>query len=333
MSTRFLQKFTSLQSIGHLPSHAGIGVVGGIAYLNADGSPVPLGGAPLTLGGSVRVVDPNAIGAGTANSGIYATLQAAIDDAVAGDVLLIAPGDYDEALTISRTGADGVTLKTLTLIGVGARGAVAVAPSTAAAVALTNHADDVTLVNVGLSSPTGATTTFLNTGARLRCYGCKIEGSATAGAAFTATLGTVAQIAAGTRGKGADVLMRDCEFCWTFNGVLITCTDFGAVTQLFFDGCRFHNYTNAAFEESTGSGGSAAIRYRNLQITDCVFDDVEGGAPPTKYLSLNDNNGNDGIVSGCRFPTAINSGLNLVSTALTWVGNFHTGGISAAQPS
>ena len=159
---------------------------------------------------------------------------------------------------------------------------------------------------------------------------CKIEGGTWP---LILRLGTVAQIAALTHGKGADVLMDDCEFCWAANCVRLMNSDYGALTQARFLDCKFHNFTASAFEEADGSGGSAAVRFRNLEIGRCTFDDNEGGAAPTKYLSLDDDNGNDGIVHDCSFPTAINSGLNLVSTALHWVSNRHTGGISTGVPS
>jgi len=324
MAIQAIQKFSSLAAIPSYPNAAGIGIVNGQAYLNANGSPVPLGSL-LTLGGAVILVDPAHVDVA---HGIYDTIQAAVNVANAKDVILIAPGAYDETVTISRTGADGATLKQLTLIGVGGRGSVFIQPSTEDAGALVCHADDTTLVNVGCEAEDETSAAALTvTGARFRAVGCKLEGGLKQ---LILGPGTDAQITAGTRGNGADVLFDDCEFCWGTNGVVITASDFGAVTQARFRGCKFHNLTAAAFEET---GGTASIRFRNLEITDCTFDDIEGGAAPTKYVSLNDDNGNDGIVANCRFPAAIDSGLNLVSTALHWVSNFHTGGLSTAQPS
>lgn len=229
----------------------------------------------------------------------------------------------DEVVVIPRY-ASG-----LMIIGQGPRGSVGIDPSTEDAIGIDNRADDVELRNIGIAAEddTAGNYAFRNYGTRVRAYGCKIEGGD-----FQLGLGpgTDAQITAGSHGKGADCLFYDCEFCWGTNGVRLVASDYGAVTQAMFRRCKFHNLTASAFEET---GGSVDIRFRNLEIVECTFDDPEGGVAPTKYISLNDDNANDGIVSDCRFPTAINSGLNLVSTALHWVSNKHTGGISTGQPS
>lgn len=284
------------------------------------------GGQLVVPPGSVWYVDPAGSNSNDGRSWDFPflTVAKALTVAVAGDTIMLAPGDYSEAaLTIARAQSK------LILIGASGRGGSAIATSTTNGTALTNLANDVTLINVGLAGD-GTGGGLTNYGDRLRCHGCKIEGGTWP---LILTLGTVAQVAALTHGKGADVLMDDCEFCWAANCVRLLNTDYGAVTQARFRNCKFHNFTASAFEEADGSGGSAAVRFRNLEITDCVFDDNEGGAAPTKYVSLNDDNGNDGIVARCAFPTAINSGLNLVSTALHWVSNYHTGGVSTAQPS
>lgn len=284
-----------------------------------------LGGGQLVVPpGSVWFVDPTGSNSNDGRSWDFAflTVAKAISVAAAGDSIALAQGDFSEAdITIPRA------LRGLTIIGQSGRGGSAIATSTTNGTCLTNLANDVTLINVGLAGD-GSGGGLKNYGDRFRGHGCKIEGGAI-GALMT--LGTVVQIAALTHGKGADCLFEDCEFCWSSAaGIKITASDYGAVTQLFVRRCKFHNLSAAHFEES---GGSVNIRFRNLEITDCVFDDDEGGAPPTKFISLNDDNGNDGIVSGCRFPTALNGGLNLVSSILTWVGNLHPAGLSTGQPS
>jgi hypothetical protein len=316
MSTRFIQKLLRLDQMQSLPTAAGIGVFGGSLYMDFGGGPVPI--AQVGVGGTTLVVNP-------AISGAYDTIQEAVDDAVAGDRILIAPGAYDETVTIARAKSN------LTLVGMGGRGSVFIEPSTEDASGLICHADDVTIVNIGAAGEDETSAIALTvTGSRFRAYGCKLEGGLSQ---LVIGPGTVAQEAAGTHGVGADGLFEDCEFAWGTNGVVLTASDYGAVTQQRFRGCKFHNLTAAAFEESTGSGGAADIVFRNLEISDCTFDDLEGGTAPTAFILLNGDNANDGIVTNCRFPSAINSGKNLVSTALHWVSNFHTGGVSTGQPS
>lgn len=233
---------------------------------------------------------------------------------------------YDETVTIAR-GKDNVSL-----IGVGGRGSVFIDPTTEDAGGMVVRGNDLTLRNIGIAAEddTSGNISLLVTGARFRAYGCKIEGGDE-----QVRIGptTVALGAASNVETGADSLFEDCEICWGAKGIVLNCTDYGAVTQCFVSRCRFHNLTAAHMDERTGTGGSAAVSFRNLQVSDCLFDDAEGGAAPTRYLLLNDDNGNDGIVTRCSFPTAINGGLNLVSTALHWVSNYHTGGVSTGQPS
>lgn len=259
---------------------------------------------------SVRYVRP---GAGA--------LQAAITKARAGATLIVAPGTYEENIIIPRT------LSALTLIGAGGRGSVAIEALTNG-VALLNHADDVTLVNIGLGG-NGTGAGLVNDGRRLRMAGCKLE--AGADAAILA-VGTVAQQEAGTYGDGSDALIEDCEFAWATNGLVLRCSDYGAVTQARLRNCVFHNLTNHVTER-VGSGGSAAVGHRDLEVGHCHFLRAEDGSNPTKFFDLNDSNDNTGEVYGCTFPVAANSGLSLVSTKVLWVGNFYPAGVSAGQPS
>jgi hypothetical protein len=252
----------------------------------------------------------------------FRTIQKAVDASRAGTVIFVAPGQYDETVTIPGTHGGN-----LTIVGVGGRGAAFIEPSTEDAGGMVCHAPDVSLVNLGVAGEDSTSAVALTvTGARFRAERCKFEGGLTQ---LTLGPGTVAQEAAGSHGDGADAFFDDCEFCWGTNGVILKASDYGAVTQARFRRCKFYNLSAAAFEET---GGTASIRFRDLLVEECVFMPNEGVAP-TKYLSLNDDNGNDGVVAGCIFPTAINSGLNLVSTKVLWVANRHSGGISTAQPS
>lgn len=257
----------------------------------------------------------------------FATIQKAVNSAKRGSVILVAPGQYDETVTISRTTASS----NLTIVGMGGRGAAYIEPSTEDAAGMVVHADDVTLINIGVAAEDETSAAALTvTGSRFRAYGCKIEGGATQ---VVIGPGTVAQEAAGTHGVGADWLFRDCEFAWGADGIVLTCTDYGAVTQGRIERSRFHNLTSKHITEAVGSGGSAGVAFRNIVIVDCDFDDLEDGTAPTNYIDLNGDNANTGIVTRCSFPVAINGGLNLVSTAMHWVSNYHTGGVSTAQPS
>lgn len=253
----------------------------------------------------------------------FRTIQNAVDRSNPGDAILVSPGAYDETVTIARGKGP------LVIIGIGGRGGAYIEPSTEDAGGMVVHSDDVTLINLGVAAEDATSAAALTvTGSRFRAYGCKFEGGAKQ---IVLGPGTVTQVdTAGTHGNAGDALFDDCEICWGTHGVFLTATNYGAVTQARFTNCLFHNLSASSFEET---GGTVSIRYRNLNIVECVFAPMEDGTIPTKFVSLNDDNGNFGVVARCTFPTAINSGKNLGSTGLLWVSNFHTGGVSAAQPS
>lgn len=263
---------------------------------------------------------------GRSTSTAFATIGAAVSKSAAGGFIILATGQYDETVTIPRA------LSNLTIIGVGGRGAAFIEPTTEDAGGMIVNADDVTLYNVGVAAEDETSGVALTiTGSRFRAYGCKFEGGADQ---VVFGPGTVAQEAAGTHGVGADGLLDDCEIAWGTDGLVPTCTDYGAVTQWLIRNCRFHNLTANGIVEAVGSGGSAAVTYRNLVISNCIFDDLEDGTAPTNaYIDLNANNANTGQLVGCYFPQASNGGKVLLSTALHCVGVYFTGGISTGQPS
>lgn len=263
------------------------------------------------------------------------TIQAAVNIRLPGDAILIAQATYAENVVIARyyVGVSS-TSAPLWLVGLGApRAAATIAP--ASGISLVNNENNVTVVNMGFNSATAATSVIKNTGRRFRMYACKAQGADTSGVVLLLQCGTIATIGAPLRTEqdSSDCYFTDCEFAWGFNGVKLVGSDFGAVTQVLFERCRFHNNSNTTMTEGVGSGGSASVTFRNLEVVDCFVDRMEDGTEPTLYLSLNADNANSGIVTRTSFPTAIAGGKNLVSTALIWVSNYHTGGVSGAQPS
>lgn len=293
------------------------------------GVPVIGGGAPANVG-KYMFVDSTNGSDGNPGDSIdlpYATIQKAVNLATRGSTIMVAPGAYDETVTISRTDAHSQ----MTIVGMGGRGAAYIEPSTEDAAGMLVHADDVTLVNLGVAAEDDTSAVSLTvTGSRFRAIGCKIEAGADQ---LVIGPGTVAQEAAGTHGVGSDFILRDCEFAWGTDGIVLTCTDYGAVTNGRIENCHFHNVTGKCVTEAVGSGGTASITFRNIVVDGCTFDDAEDGTAPTNYIDLNGDNGNTGVVSRCVFPAASNGGKVLLSTAMHCVGCFFTGGISTGQPS
>lgn len=304
--------------------------------LSSFGIPVVGGGGVPTTLGLYYFVDANG---GAANivlgqDNAFLTVQAAINAALlAGNhpaTIILAPGSYDEAVTIPRTSS--ISRARITLYGAGPKGSVAIHPTATNAVALTNDCDDVTLINVGLNT-NGTGKALVNTGSRLRMFGCKLENDDGTGECAQMTLQTVAQRTAGTKGNGADCLLYGCEFAWAASGIEIVCTDEGAVTELQIVDCWFHDLDTKHIYETVGSGGAAGVMYASLRLQGNIHQTDEAGTAPTDYVLLNGDNANSGIMTGCAFPEAINAGKVLLSTKLIAVGCFFTGGINAAQPS
>lgn len=295
------------------------------------GSGVPVSSGPYFFVNSATGAAGNT---GTSTAKPFSSIQRAVNAAVGafGAVILVAPGAYNESVTIPRPTVNAGS-EALTIMGMGTRTDVAIAPSTTDAGCVINNADDVTFINIGMAG-NGAGTGFINTGSRVRVMQCRFENQGTTtGLAAQATIGTTAQRTAGTHGGGNDLRFIDCEFANSGNGLLVTCTSGGSIIDLLVDACRFHTIAGSSVYESVGSGGAAASTFRNLLLRNTTFGRLVAGTEPANYVLLNANNANSGMVTGCSFPSALAGGKALVSTAVIWSGNLHTGGISTTQPS
>lgn len=274
--------------------------------LFSGGVPLPSAGGLPTLGNHL-IVDP-APPRDVYDRVPYSTIQAAVNAASAGDTILIAPGGYDETVTISKAN--------LTLVGAGARGSVFIEPETVGAEGMVVTADDVTLINIGVAGEdTSDYALLVGTAAispaRFRAYGCKFEGPD----ADVVIL----------RGAG-DALFEGCEFAWGGSGLLFDANDEGFCTQVFVRDCRFHNLTVVGVGLDTDGG------VVNLQLSDSVFDNADDGTAPTDYIKV-DRAGDSGLVTGCRFATATNASTVLtIADDVLWVSNATEAGWSTARP-
>lgn len=244
---------------------------------------------------------------------VYTTIDGAVGACVAnrGDVILVAPGSYDETVAADIAG--------ITIVGMGGRGAVYIEPSAAGAEGMQVTADDITLINIGVDGDDTADYALnVNAASRFRAYGCKFElGSGTGPAVLLNGTAT---------DQTADALFKDCEFAWAGIGVQADDSAYGYVTQVFLENCKFHNITTACIGVATNG------LYKNLIVTDCVFDNQEDGTAPTDYILLSDN-GNTGVFSGNRFATATNAtGVLTIGTGIKWVANATEAGWSTARP-
>lgn len=262
----------------------------------------------------------------------FTTVQEAVTALVTMDLvdgvgsrILVAPGSYAETVTIPRT------VSNVTIQGLGGKGAAAIAPSTAAAKALVNSADDVTLINMDLAGNTSATSAVISSGSRLRLIGCKLEGVDTSGAALTLAPGSAAAVTAGTAGNCGDIEIDDCTFCWSKNGIELKASDYGVPTQVVIrQGTQFHNIDGTCILATPGAFGVGCVR--NLEVTNCVFDRMEDGTKPSDFVKV-DGAADTGVFSMNTFAIATNASADLkIGAGVLWVANLTEAGVSAARP-
>lgn len=237
------------------------------------------------------------------------------DDLIAnmqpGDVANIGPGFYSDGdLTIPES------LTNVTFRGMGNRGAMGIEASVTTEEGLTVLGDDVTLVNLGVAG--GDTSDYsLQVGnadvspARFRAIGCKFEGSV---------------IAVRLYGAG-DVILDDCEICWSAKGIVLRSNNVGFNTQIRIQNSLFHNFDDFGVGEHAN-----AQQVNNLWLLNNIMDQLEDGTEPTDFILLQDN-GNTGLIAGNQFALATNASAKLtIGTGLMWGPNGTEAGWSTARP-
>lgn len=239
------------------------------------------------------------------------SIQTAINAMAAGDTLYIEPGDYDEAISI--------VTDNLTLIGIGSRGAVAIAPSAANGIAVLidgtgagGRVEEVTLINIGGEGKgTGGGLHVKGNIRRLRFAGCKFEGG-TFGAKFEST----------ANGSVGDVIADDCEFAWTTSGVHITASGGGdPVTNLWLRHCTWHDCSAEWIL-------SDVAHTTGLQVLAGVFAKEEDASAPVAGQIDVAVASSEGIFADCIFDLATMAIATLIIAAgIRWVGNKTEAGV------
>lgn len=194
---------------------------------------------------------------------LFSTVQGAVNAVSSGrgDAVIVCPGSYDEAVTVTKS--------SFSIVGLGGRGNAGIAPSATNGVALTidgtaARTSDVTLVNVGCEgNGTGGGLYVFGNIRRIRVEGCKLEGGAF-GAKFEST----------AAGSVADTRITDSELAWTTTGIHITVTGGGdPVTQTYIAGNHFHDTADQAIL-------SDLVHTAALWIYDNKFSGNEDGTEP-----------------------------------------------------
>lgn len=235
----------------------------------------------------------------------FSTVGAAIAAADPWDRILIAPGEYDEAVVVPEEAPHN-----LVLMGMGGRGSVFLAPSAANAVALTvSRADDIMLLNVGCEGNGTGGGLHVQGTRRFRAIGCKLEGGA-----FASKLESLAARSL------ADTRLEDCELAWTATALHLIVTGGGdPVTQTYLRRCLLHNYTSRGVHVDT-------VQAADLWLDGNTFGRQEDGSEPTNEYVLAVA-GTTGFLSRNAFPAAIATAKISVATGVIRSGNVYTDGI------
>lgn len=294
--------------------------------LTSFGIPLVGSGVPTNVGSYIFVDGFNGSDGNSGSSASEAkrTIQAAVTASDPNSVIMIAPGAYDETVTIARG------LGPLTFVGLGNQGDVGIAPSTTAARGMTNNSDDVTLINVGVAGESTADFACFSTGSRFRVYGCKMEGVDTSGAALGIGPGSVAQVNAGTAGNCGDVNLYNTELCWSKNGLALVASDYGVPTQVFVQGMRIHNVDGTEILGVPAAFGIGSVR--NLMYVDGVFEALEDGTNPSDYINVN-TAFDTGVFARNSLAIATNASADIkIGAGIMWVSNGTEAGWSTARP-
>lgn len=253
---------------------------------------------------------------GRSPSAAVATLQKAHDLAAAGDKIVVFPGQLGDTVLVTIS-------KSVTIIGLGGRngfrGASYIEMEGAGVEGMLVTADDVTLINLGVSGDDTAdyslqVGTQAISPARFRAYDCKFEGVETAGAGQLVL-------------KGAgDVLLVDCEFAWGTGGLMFDDNDEGFCTQVRLINPHFHNLT----EVHVGALASGGVVNFTWQGGTC--DRLEDGTAPTDFVKVS-RAGDTGLITGVSFAHATNAvGVFEIAAGIMWVANKTEAGVTTARP-
>ena len=234
-------------------------------------------------------------------------IQTAVDTAVEGDVILIAPGEYDEDVT--------VTTGQLTLVGAGPRDSVritGVALGTSTAMTL-DGVSDVGLYNLNLEGRSGGSGLVLSGQVRrITAAGCKMHGGSQA-----------VLLSAATTEQFADIRIEDCNIANSAIGISALYDAGDPGHRVFVRGCLFSKITTDCIVENGVT--------HDWNIYDNVFS-TDDGVEPTRYLDIN-TDGTTGVVANNVFGLAAHStGDLLIDDTVLYVGNYTEEGISTGRP-
>lgn len=264
-------------------------------------------GGVVIEGGIPRSLNPFATVRRVLSGG---SIQTAHDAAVAGDIIAIEPGEYDEAVVITKNN--------LVIVGLGVEGAVAVAPSASDGIAWTidgtagARVKEVGLVNLGgEGNGNGGGLHIKGDIRRIRLAGGKYEGGT-----FGMKLESTAQ------GSVGDIRMRKTELGWTTRGLHITASGGGdPVTNVRGHKLLLHNCSAKWIL-------SDVAHTTGLWITKTYFAKEEDASAPVAGQLDVAVASSEGLFAGNYFDLDTMAVATLVIAAgIRWVGNMTEAGV------
>jgi hypothetical protein len=281
MATRYVRR-SSGGPAGSTGSHSGIGVDSNdnrLKYRTSNGIvELAVAGNP---DGEVRYVSTS--GSDT-NNGLswgsaYASVQAAENAAAAGDVILVAAGEYDEDVVVDTS--------TISIVGVGPRHSVRItgtAAGTATGMTL-DGVSDVGLYNLNIEGRSGgAGLVFTGQIRRVEVVGCKLHGGDTA-----------LSIQSPSSAQTVDVRVEDCVFASAATGVEVAYSGGDPCHQIRILRCVFDKITTDAIKEDGAT--------HDWLIDGNTFK-PNGTSDITRYLDINET-GSNGFVTNNVFATTV----------------------------
>lgn len=234
--------------------------------------------------------------AGTSWTEPFATVQKAINSAAAHDVIVIAPGEYDEDVTS--------TLSKIAIVGIGPRHSVRItgtAAGTATALTLTG-VQDVGLYNLNLEGRSGgAGLVFSGQIRRVEVRHCKLHGGTSA---------VAIQVPASS--QTVDVRFEDNVFANATNGLFVDYSGGDPCHQIVVRNCLFTKITTDCIVEDGVT--------HDWAISGNVFG-ANDGTEPTQFLDI-DSTGTTGFVCDNWFHTTLlASSVFAIAAGVLWVDN------------
>jgi uncharacterized protein DUF1565 len=260
--------------------------------------PVTFGGVSLgvSLTGVARFVNAdNGVDAGDGKqaSDPFATIQHAVDASAAGDVIVVAPGTYDENLVVETD--------YLTIVGaVGGYGRPDVTPATG--VALTVSAQGFRCARVRFAASDDDA--VVQEGNGFTYVDCVFDGDA--GQAATDALVRLKGNASDDSMTASEGVIQNCLFRGSDGFGLVFDTGDApgngvGCTHDVIDSCRFID--NVAADVATRDTGTGVYSVQDTQITRCSFMEPKNKATWVDFTTSNGGAASDqtGVIEDCFF--------------------------------